>query len=91
MRIVAIARPEKKQPMIEHNQAATWMISVTVFIVIITGSIASIIVVEAASRYGMTIAFREFARTGVPVTLVSLLVAAGWPWLTAASGISELL
>ena len=66
------------------------MISVTVFIVIITVSIASIIVVEAASRYGMTISFRGFARTGVPATLVSLLVAAGWLWLIAASGISGL-
>jgi len=58
---------------------------------IIIGSIANIIVVDTASRYGMTISFREFARTGVPVTLVSLLVAAGWLWLIAASGISGLL
>jgi len=39
---------------------------------IIIGSIANIIVVEAAARYGITISFREHARTGVPVTLLSL-------------------
>ena len=58
---------------------------------IIIGSIANIIVVDAASRYGMTISFREFARTGVPVTLVSLLIAAGWLWFVAASSITGLL
>ena len=45
---------------------------------IIIGSIANIIVVEAAARYGVTITFREHARTGIPVTLLSLLIAAGW-------------
>lgn len=53
---------------------------------IIIGSIANIIVVEAAARYGVTISFREHARTGVPVTLLSLLMAAGWLWFIVVSG-----
>jgi Na+/H+ antiporter NhaD/arsenite permease-like protein len=53
---------------------------------IIIGSIANIIVVDAASRHGLTISFREHARTGVPVTILSLLVAAGWLWFIVTSG-----
>jgi Na+/H+ antiporter NhaD/arsenite permease-like protein len=55
---------------------------------IIIGSIANIIVVEAAARYGITISFREHARTGVPVTLLSLLIAAGWLSFIFVSGAS---
>jgi len=54
---------------------------------IIIGSIANIIVVDAASRYGLTITFREHARTGVPVTILSLLIAAGWLWFIVSNGI----
>ena len=54
---------------------------------IIIGSIANIIVVEAAARHGVIISFREFARTGVPVTLLSLSIAAGWLWFVAAGGV----
>ena len=45
----------------------------------ITGSVANIIVVERA-RPDVTISFREYFRTGFPVTLATLLF--GWAWLT---------
>jgi Na+/H+ antiporter NhaD/arsenite permease-like protein len=45
---------------------------------LIVGSIANIIVVDQAARYGITISWREHARVGAPVTLLSLAVAAGW-------------
>jgi Na+/H+ antiporter NhaD/arsenite permease-like protein len=45
---------------------------------LIVGSIANIIVVDAARRRGVDIDWRRHARTGVPVTLVSLAVSAGW-------------
>lgn len=48
---------------------------------IIVGSIANIIVVDAAARFGFKISFGTYARTGVPVTVVSLLFAAGWLWM----------
>ncbi len=51
---------------------------------IIIGSLANIIVVDAAGRQGLKISFGEHARVGVPITLISLLVAAGWLWLRAA-------
>ncbi len=44
----------------------------------IVGSIANIIVVDAARRRGIAIDWRTHARAGVPVTLISLAVTAGW-------------
>jgi len=51
---------------------------------IIIGSLANIIVVDAAGRQGLKISFAEHARVGIPVTVISLLVAGGWLWLRAA-------
>jgi len=44
----------------------------------IVGSIANIIVVDQAGRLGVTISWREHARVGVPVTALTLAIAAGW-------------
>jgi len=49
---------------------------------LIVGSIANIIVVDAARRQGIIIHWRRHARTGVPVTLATLTVTAAWlAWL----------
>ncbi|MEY8689914.1 MAG: anion transporter [Leptothrix sp. (in: b-proteobacteria)] len=45
---------------------------------LIVGSIANIIVVDAARRSGIEIDWRRHARTGVPVTLVTLAITALW-------------
>jgi Na+/H+ antiporter NhaD/arsenite permease-like protein len=45
---------------------------------LVVGSIANIIVIDQAARLGITISWREHARVGVPVTLLSLAVSAGW-------------
>jgi Na+/H+ antiporter NhaD/arsenite permease-like protein len=45
---------------------------------IIVGSIANIIVVDAAARRGIAIGWREHARVGVPVTVATLAIAAAW-------------
>jgi len=45
---------------------------------LIVGSIANIIVVDAARRSGIVIDWRRHARTGVPVTLLTLALAAVW-------------
>ncbi|MBI4519242.1 MAG: anion transporter [Gemmatimonadetes bacterium] len=50
---------------------------------IVVGSIANIIVVDQAKRLGLQIGWAEHARTGVPVTLVTLAIAAAWLWLRA--------
>jgi Na+/H+ antiporter NhaD/arsenite permease-like protein len=50
---------------------------------IMIGSLASIIVVDQAARRGLRISFLDFARTGIPITLSSMLLAAGWLWIWA--------
>ena len=45
------------------------------------GASANIIVANLAARGGQAITFREFLAYGVPVTLVSALVATAWVWL----------
>lgn len=45
---------------------------------ILIGSIANLIVVEQALAEGVVISFAEHARIGIPVTLVSLAILAGW-------------
>ena len=44
----------------------------------IVGSIANIIVVDAAARQGVPIGWRAHARVGVPVTLLTLAIAAAY-------------
>ncbi len=45
---------------------------------LIVGSIANLIVVDAARRAGIVIDWRRHARTGVPVTIATLLITAVW-------------
>ncbi|MFG1361361.1 ArsB/NhaD family transporter [Xanthobacter pseudotagetidis] len=45
---------------------------------VIFGSLAGIIVAEQGRKNGITIGFAEFARAGVPTSLLCLLLAAGW-------------
>ena len=45
---------------------------------LIVGSIANIIVVDAARRRGIAIDWRSHARAGVPVTLATLAITAAW-------------
>jgi len=45
---------------------------------IITGSVANIIVVQQARELGITISFRDFARLGVPVTLAAMAGLLAW-------------
>lgn len=47
---------------------------------LIVGSIANIIVVDQASRFGVTVTWGEHARVGLPVTILSLTAAALWLW-----------
>ncbi len=46
----------------------------------IVGSIANIIVVDAARRMGVTIDFRTHVRAGLPITVATLAIAAAWLW-----------
>jgi Na+/H+ antiporter NhaD/arsenite permease-like protein len=45
---------------------------------IIVGSIANIIVVDQAQRMGVEISWRTHAKMGIPVTIITLAIAAAW-------------
>ena len=45
---------------------------------LIVGSIANIITVDAARRRGVAIDWRRHARTGIPVTVATLAITAAW-------------
>jgi Na+/H+ antiporter NhaD/arsenite permease-like protein len=45
---------------------------------LIVGSIANLIVVDAARRRGIAIGWRRHAMTGIPVTAATLTITAGW-------------
>lgn len=51
---------------------------------IVFGSLAGIIAVEQARAHGVAISFMEFLRAGLPVTLISLLLAIGWLYYLGA-------
>ncbi|RZI44267.1 anion transporter [Herbaspirillum sp. HC18] len=44
----------------------------------VVGSVANIIVVDAAARAGITIGWREHARIGIPVTIATLAIVAAY-------------
>jgi Na+/H+ antiporter NhaD/arsenite permease-like protein len=50
---------------------------------LIVGSIANIIVVDAAARRGIRIEWQRHARVGVPVTLATLAICAASLWWRA--------
>ncbi len=72
-------------PSATHAQAGTILALASTFAgnLFIVGSIANIIVVNAARPLGITIDFKTHLKTGVPVTLVTLGIAAAWLALTA--------
>jgi Na+/H+ antiporter NhaD/arsenite permease-like protein len=65
-------------PVATHPVAGTMLALVSTLAgnLLIVGSIANIIVVDAAARRGIAIDWRTHARVGIPVTLATLAVAA---------------
>ena len=47
----------------------------------LVGSLANLIVAERASALGVKLTFRDHAKAGVPITLVSMLFAGLWLWV----------
>jgi Na+/H+ antiporter NhaD/arsenite permease-like protein len=47
------------------------------------GSIANLITFEGAKELGVNITFKDHARLGVPITLISLVIAVAWIWVTS--------
>jgi len=49
---------------------------------LLTGSLCNIIVAERAAACGVKLGFVDFARSGVPMTVFSLLATVAWLWAT---------
>lgn len=69
-------------PAVATPEAGTLLALASTFAgnLILVGSIANIIVVDQAQRAGLPIGWAAHARTGVPVTIASLVVVAAWLW-----------
>ncbi len=67
-------------PAATHSDAALILAlsSTLVGNLIVVSSIANIIVIEQARLVGVRVSWADHARAGVPVTLASLVIAAGW-------------
>jgi Na+/H+ antiporter NhaD/arsenite permease-like protein len=75
-------------PAASHSQAGAILALASTLAgnLFLVGSIANLIVVDQAERIGIPITWRDHARVGVPVTLATLAIAAGWLWLRAFMG-----
>jgi Na+/H+ antiporter NhaD/arsenite permease-like protein len=45
---------------------------------LLIGSLANIIVAERAAAFGVRLGFGEYAKVGIPVTLLSIAIAVAW-------------
>lgn len=70
-------------PAAEHPQAGAILAlsSTLAGNLFLVGSIANLIVVEQAARLGVRIGWREHARVGVPIGLITLALAGVWLWM----------
>ncbi len=70
-------------PLVEHALGGPVLALVSTLAgnLLIVGSIANIIVVDAAARRGIRIDWRTHARVGIPVTFVTLAICAAYLWL----------
>lgn len=70
---------------LEVGQHETWYVlalaSTFAGNLITIGSIANLIVIEQARAQGVRVSFCEHARSGVPITMVSLGITIIWTWL----------
>ena len=74
-------------PAATHTQAGAILAIGSTFAgnLLIIGSIANIIVIDQARSLQIKISWLDHARVGVPVTILSLAVAAAWLFLKSAS------
>lgn len=72
---VMLLLPVAKGPLAAPLLALSSTLAGNLFVV---GSIANIIVFENAARLGVRVSWGQHARAGVPITVLTLLIAAGW-------------
>ena len=74
-------------PVCDHPQAGPILAlsSTLAGNLLLVGSIANLIVVDVASRMGVKVSFRQHARVGIPVTILTLAIAAFWLWIRSVA------
>jgi len=82
MPAVMLLLPVAQQPIDGPLLALVSTLSGNLFVV---GSIANIIVIDAAARQNIHISWLRHARIGVPVTLTTLTIFAAYLWLRLAA------
>ena len=70
-------RRERTKPMLASFYALA-VLSTLAGNLLVVGSLANIIAIERARDAGVPISFLEHAKCGVPMTLLSLLLALAW-------------
>lgn len=67
-------------PSVNHTLAGLTLALVSTLAgnLFIVGSVANIIVIDTAARHGIAITWREHARIGIPVTVLTLLIVAAY-------------
>jgi Na+/H+ antiporter NhaD/arsenite permease-like protein len=74
-------------PMSEGAYYALAVLSTLAGNLLVVGSLANIIALERARDAGVVLTFAEHARCGVPMTLLSVLLAAAWLALIGHAGV----
>ncbi len=76
--VLLLARVVPQLPDPETSWLALAMSSTLAGNLTILGSIANLIVVEGARRRGVTISFWEYAKLGIPLSVITILVGVVW-------------
>lgn len=73
-------------PLATHPMAGTLLALVSTLAgnLLVVGSIANIIVVDAAERRGVPIDWQRHVRVGAPVTVATLAISGAYLWLRLA-------
>ena len=73
-----------------HDQQRAWltiaMASTLAGNLLLTGSLANLIVAERAATVGVRLGFLDHARAGIPITLASMALATIWLWAIGVMG-----
>jgi Na+/H+ antiporter NhaD/arsenite permease-like protein len=75
---VMLLMPDGYAPTHPQSGAILALASTLAGNLLIVSSIANIIVVDQARQHGVILTWKEHVRTGLPITLVTLAIAAGW-------------
>lgn len=81
--VMLLSKIVPRLPHVEQSWLALAMSSTLAGNFTILGSIANLIVVEGARRRGVVVSFTDYARLGIPLSLMTIAFGIFWLWLMA--------